>query len=147
MNDGDNFTKTLNYTVTLEARCNPNMNDTHLKWISNKIDKKSNSANLIFESPEACPKADFYNVMLLIKNSVYIIAPVTIVLGIFLAMFGSKFVIVTIFIFSCAITIILLFFLVFQLILPSGSSQVVVWIVLALSIIIGIVVGVRIYNS
>jgi hypothetical protein len=112
-----------------------------LNWIENSIDLKNNSTKLIFESPEACPKANFYNIVLTIKQNIWIFGISTILLGIFLAFFGSKFLIVTIFIFACATTILFFFLLMFQFILPAGSKPEIVWVVLGISIIIGIAAG------
>jgi hypothetical protein len=117
------------------------MTDTNLRWIENSINLNKNSTKLIFESPEACPKANFFNVILTIKQNVWIFGIATILIGVFLAFFGAKFVIVTIFIFTCSTTILFFFLLMFQFILPAGSKPEIVWVVLGISIVIGIVVG------
>lgn len=127
--------------MNIEARCNSNLTDTNLKWISHDIDLNKNSSKIIFESPQACPKADFYNVILFINNNVWFFGIATIVLGIFLAFFGAKLVIITIFIFTCSLTILFFFLLMFQFILPAGSKPGIVWVVLGISLVVGIVVG------
>lgn len=112
-----------------------------LNWIEKSVDLTKNSNKLIFESPEACPKANFYNIVMVIKNNSWIFGVTTIVLGIFLAFLGAKFVTITIFIFACGTTILFFFLLMFQFILPGGSKPEIVWVVLGISIIIGIVAG------
>lgn len=116
------------------------MNET-INWIQKTVDLKTQSTKLIFESPEACPKANFYEVVKIIKENVWIFGIATIILGLFLAFLGSKFVTITIFIFTCATTILFFFLLMFQFILPAGSKPEIVWVVLGISIIIGIIAG------
>ena len=61
--------------------------------------------------------------------------------GLFLNFLGSKFVNVTVYIFTCLLTIIAFFILIFQFILKDGSSQTTFWVVLGISIVIGGVFG------
>lgn len=117
------------------------MTDTNFKWIEHKVNLNQNSSKIIFESPEACPKANFYNIIMVIKQNVWIFGTATILIGIFLAFFGAKLIIVTIFIFTCSITILFFFLLMFQFILPAGSKPEIVWVVLGISIVIGIIAG------
>lgn len=64
-----------------------------------------------------------------------------IVIGIFLNFLGAKFIIFTIFIFTCIITILFFFILIFQFIIKTEAKEGIVWAVLAISLVIGLVFG------
>jgi hypothetical protein len=114
---------------------------TSINWISNSVGTDKNPNSIVFESKLACPKANFYEVWKFLNDNFWIFGVIMIVFGLFLNFLGSKFVNVTVYIFTCLLTIIAFFILMFQFILKDGSSQTTVWVVLGISIVIGGVFG------
>ncbi len=103
------------------------------------LDRNPNT--IVFESKAACSKVNFYQVWKMLNENAWIFGVLMIVFGLFLNFLGSKFVNVTVYIFTCLLTIIGFFILMFQFILKDGSSQTTVWVVLGISIIIGAIFG------
>ena len=112
-----------------------------INWISTSVGEDKNPNSIVFESKVACPKANFYEVWKLLNDNFWIFGVIMIVFGLFLNFLGSKFVNVTVYIFTCLLTIIAVFILVFQFILKDGSSQTTVWVVLGISVVIGAIFG------
>ena len=105
------------------------------------MDINKNPNFISFESKEACPKANFYEVWKILNENYWIFGVLMITMGLFLNFLGAKFVIFTIFIFTCLITILFFFILMFQYILPSGAKPEIVWVVLGMSVILGTILG------
>lgn len=112
-----------------------------INWIETKIGVDRNPNYIEFESKVACPKANFYEVWKMLNDNFWIFGIIMIVFGLFLNFLGSKFVNVTVYIFTCLLTIIAFFILMFQFILKDGSKESTVWVVLAISAVIGAVFG------
>ena len=112
-----------------------------INWITVDVDLNKNPSYVVFESKEACPKANFYEVWKLLNDNFWIFGVTMIVIGLFLNFLGSKFINVTIFIFTCILTILFFFILMFQFILPSGAKPEIVWVVLFIAIVLGAILG------
>jgi hypothetical protein len=94
-----------------------------------------------FQSAEACPKLNFYVIWQFISKFSVIFGAVLILVGLFETFYGAKIMIVTIFLATCMATVTVVFIFLFQFIIPSGGSPAIVWVVLGISILIGIVLG------
>ena len=96
---------------------------------------------LEFASMYACPKTQIYSVWKFIVNKKLIFASIMIVLGIVVMILGLKIFPVTIFIITCASVITIMFIFIYQYIIPSGTVDSIIYVVLAVSIIGGLFVS------
>jgi hypothetical protein len=95
---------------------------------------------ITLETMEACP-LNLYQIWAFFNNYKMFFGTFLIIVGIFLAFFGTKLLAITVFIIITAIVTTLIFIIMFQLIIPKNNSNVIIWVVLGISLVIGIVLG------
>lgn len=94
-----------------------------------------------FATKEACPTFNFFIIASFLERYKIIFGIVLIILGLFLTFVGAKLAAITVFIATTLGVIICTFILMFQFILPGGTAQFVVWIVLGIGLVAGIGIG------
>lgn len=133
-----------NYTTQYKMLCNPNMtNSTEPYKILNSKDFDTNKCEneLIIESKEACPKANFFGIWKFLNDYSYLFGAILIAAGLFGMFFGAKLIVVTIFLITTATTITAVFLFMFYFALPNGGHPAIIWVVLGISIVCGLVLG------
>jgi hypothetical protein len=141
MNSGDacGVDKNKNYTLTLDMVCKANVTDN--PNIIGTIDPTACDNKLTFESDYACPNSKVYIALKFLKQYAFFIGAVFIIFGLFLTFLGNKMLTITIFLVTTIVSITLVFLLFFGFILPGGANPAIVWVVLAISLVIGFVCG------
>ena len=134
---GENST----YLTTFILKCNPDMKRGQFELVKSDFGKDRCENRFEFKTSESCPKVNFYVIWNFVKQFSIIFGAVLILIGIFETFYGSKVMIVTIFLATCMSTITVVFILLFQFIIPSGGNPSIVWVVLGISTIIGILLG------
>lgn len=112
-----------------------------LTMFDSVFDLRSKNNTIKFYSEHACPQIDFYFIWKFITDKKIIFASGLILVGLFLALFGNYFIGPTIFIVCIAAIILFFFIFFFQLVIPSNTNEAVVWVVLAVGVVVGGVVG------
>ena len=64
-----------------------------------------------------------------------------ILIGLFELILGNKILNATIFIVACASVLVVSFLFLYQFVIPAGSNPNIIWVVLGISIVLGIVLG------
>lgn len=131
----------LSYQTTFSLICKSDMKNGEIELISANFDKDRCENSFVFNTKEACPKVNFYVVWEFINKFSIIFGAVLILIGIFETFYGAKVMIVTIFLATCMATVTFVFIFLFQFIIPSGGNPNIVWVVLVISIIVGIIIG------
>jgi hypothetical protein len=136
-----NGTKTY-YTTKFIIKCSPNaeLNKIQLTSYNNFGDDQCEK-RVEFISKEACPLINFYSIWAFAQTYKIFVGLFFIAIGIFLAVFGNKFLIVTFLITTALATVTFLCIVLFAIFIKEGTSIYVVWILLILSTIIGLIVG------
>ena len=97
---------------------------------------------IIFESYYACPLLDFYLIWRKLQEMRILTTIIFVVVGIFLLFFGLKFQKINIFILTLLTSIIILFVLILQYMIPSGGNrEIFFWLTLVISIILGVLIS------
>ena len=96
---------------------------------------------LYFVTHEACAKADFYVIWKFILDFQWIFGIILIIVGLFEAILGKKLLKPTAFILSCGISIVIIFVFFMQYLLPAGTADWIIWVVLVIAACIGIPLG------
>ena len=97
---------------------------------------------IIFESYSACPLLDFYLIWRKLQEMRVVSTIIFVVVGIFLLFFGLKFQKINIFILTLLTSIIILFVLILQYMIPSGGNrEIFFWLTLVISIILGVLIS------
>lgn len=123
-------------------KCNSFMAEKELNITNKQSFNPSLCHNeLIIESKEACPKANFYTIWVFVNKYSFLIGAILMIVGLFETFLGSKLVTITIFIVACAVTVTLVFIFLFQFIIPNNTHHYIVWVVLGISLVLGIVLG------
>jgi len=94
-----------------------------------------------FESKLGCAIVSYNQVWRFLDSNRVIFAIVLIVVGFFLAIAGYRIFIVSLFLAGLLATVAAVMVLAYQFILSKGSKQYVFWIILAVSIVLGALVG------
>jgi hypothetical protein len=92
------------------------------------------------ETKEACP-LNLYQIWTFLNKYSVFFGAFLIIVGLFLAFLGTKLISITIFLIVCSIVTSLIFVIMFQLVIPKNNSNIIVWVVLGISLVIGIVLG------
>jgi hypothetical protein len=141
LNPGDSCT-VGNYTVDLTIICNDTM-PFGAATITNPQDFSVNkcSNKLTIQTREACSDRDLFNIWGFIKAHPEIFGGVLIAIGLFAVFLGYYMIVVTVFIVSAILVVAFVFIILFQFIIPNGVSHTVVWVVLGISIVVGLILA------
>lgn len=142
-NDGETCSKDSTKTnkITWNINCNNDGNNGEIKIDS--IDDQNPCQYIVnASSKNGCPKVNFYVVLNFIEKNRYYIGAFIILIGIFLSLLGLKLLKITMFVVSVIFSLFFLFILIFQLIIPNGTKEFVVYIILGCSLILGIIIGI-----
>ena len=96
---------------------------------------------LYFKTYQACVQADFYVLGKFIDEYNWLFAIILIVIGLFECILGKKLQKVTAFIMSVFFIVIIVVVLAVQFILPAGSPSWSIWLILVISLALGLVLG------
>lgn len=109
----------------------------------NYLSKTLNDKNITIEilTKESCPKINFYVVWYFLDKNKIIFGIILIAVGGYLAFLGKKFDFITIWIIVFVLTFIVVVIFMYQYILPGGTADWVIWVVVAVAVIIGGVLG------
>lgn len=142
LNSGDQCKAdtTKNYSVVWKLICDSTVDGITLETPDFKTDQCINE--ITARTKESCPKVDLNAIWNFLNKYSSFIGAFIILLGIFLAFFGLKILKATMFIVAFLATLFLLFILLFQLILPTGAKDFVIWIIIGCSVILGILLGI-----
>jgi hypothetical protein len=130
------------YKTTLILRCKANLKTgDFLKTRHTNFDNISCSKTIEFDTKEACPKLNFYAIWSFLLSFKVVFGIVLIGIGLFCLTLGSKLMIITLFLTTCICVVTVIFIIFFGILIPDGASIIVVWVVLAISLIIGMLLG------
>lgn len=135
------------HTVKYQIECNKTYYGKYANFIKEKSYFNKATSNgtfetlLYFESQYGCPQIEFYSFWKFINDFDWLFAIILIGVGMFECILGQKLLVATAFIGSCTAVVIIICIIFFQFILPPGPSQWIIWVILGVSIIIGIIVG------
>ena len=139
LNNGDICKDDIRYTVTWELTCSE---DEKIVITSSTFYGNETCNHVVkAKTKDSCPKVNFYVVWSFLNNNSSFIGAIIILIGFFLLFLGLKLLKVTMFITSLLVVLFLCFILFFQLILPTGTKQWVVWTILGCSVLLGIILG------
>jgi hypothetical protein len=127
------------YQVIFELYCNKNVSDLTIKDSKFDVNKQINIIK--FESEHACVQLDLYQIWNFICSKKYIFASIMIALGLFEMLFGNYLIKPTTYIICMTAVVVFVFIFLFQLIIPSGASDAVLWVVLVIGCVIGAIVA------
>lgn len=96
---------------------------------------------LYFKSKYGCPTIDFYTFWKFLNKYDFIFASILILVGIFECILGQKLLVPTAFIITCASVIIVVVIFFFEFILPPGTADWIIWVILFIGLVIGIFAG------
>ena len=106
-----------------------------------KFDPHKRENIIAFRSKQACEKLNLYYIWNFIVKYKVIFASIMIILGLFELLFGNYLIRPTTYIICMAAVVIFTFVLIFQIFIPSGTHEAVVWVVLVISLVLGGVAG------
>lgn len=136
-----NSTEVVKYRI----QCDNTTKSSHVYISGKSYYRKSLNGKketlLYFKSPHACPLYDFYTFWQFIDENQGIFAVIIILIGLFECIFGYKLLVPTSFIITCIGVIVIVAILFFQYILPPGLDDWVIWVILLLSLVVGLVAG------
>lgn len=129
------------YHTTFELYCNSSVDDLEFYDDDQKFDLTQQNNTLRFRSSKSCAQVNFYQIWKFINDKKAIFASVLIAVGLFEAIFGYWLRKPTTFIVCMAIVVVFCFIFFFQLIIPSGTNEAVIWVVLAVGLVVGGILG------
>ncbi len=128
-----------NYTVTYHLSCDENLD--HDKHILEKVEVHDTCKyDLYFRTYGGCPTFNLYAVWNFLLKFKVIFGTILIVQGLFFFTLGAKLVIVTLFT-VCVLLVVGGMFFIFFVVLFTEASPVFVWVILVLSLILGVGLG------
>lgn len=136
--------KVENYNVQFVMKCDTRK-DAKYKDADkfDYISKRLNDKNITIEilTKEACPKINFYIIWYFLDKHKVIFGIILIAIGGFLAFLGKKYDFITIYVIVFILTFVVIVIFMYQYILPGGTADWVIWIVVSVAVIIGVVLG------
>lgn len=110
-------------------------------YFNKQISEGKYETLLYFKSKYGCPTIDFYTFWKFLNTYDYIFATILIIVGIFECFLGQKFLVPTAFIITCAMVLIIVVIFFFEFILPPGTADWIIWVILFIGLVIGIFAG------
>lgn len=133
-----------NNSFTYLLYCDPN-GEKQKHTVTNKEgflnDNGGMDITLNITSKEACKKIDFYFIFKFIQDYKILFVIILILFGLFNCIFGKRFSKFTAFI-LCIIICVVFILVLSQYVLPSGCSEWIIWVMLAVGVILGVTAGV-----
>ena len=140
--NGNNKDDYPNYTTKYKITCDKKKNSKNIYEIMNNFEdfNPNNCLNIIKGSSKyACPTNDYFLQEFLNKNK-YLTCIVLILIGAFLTFVGGKYIIPTAILIGGAFFSLVVIIIVFNLITITSTK--VVWIIIAISFFIGLLLGI-----
>lgn len=142
MNDGETCTEEKNYTLTWNVLCDRGLAEGELRIRdAEKINFDDCSANVWAYSLHGCTLSNYYAVSSFIMRHYIVFFIVFVLAGLFLDFLGSKILKCTLVITAFVVSIGGIFFLLFSVIGLKEVSNTMMWVILASSVIIAVIVA------
>lgn len=133
--------KGTSYSVIYEIQCQASQKEKLILLNSDLFDDTMCINTLQFSSPYGCPDESILSVYRFFENKKFIFASILIILGLFELVLGKKLITPTTYIISASSFTGLVFLFIIQFTIPAHSVNAVLWVVLAISLIVGLVVA------
>ena len=130
--------KNGDYSLQVNLVCDDSK-DTPVVSALKNLGGKAYSAT--FTGKDACPALDFSAIWDFFNENIWLWAIIMIVAGLFICLLGRQLFKVTIFLAATFITIAAILLLFYSTFLKSNTEDWVAWTVLAISLVLGLIVG------
>ena len=147
-----NSDESKNHKIFYILKCNKDQKElkyypdrSYYKRKTTEDNKTFDKTVLYFETKEACEKYNFYVIWQFVNDYSFIFASIIIAFGLFNCIAGNYLAKYTTFL-LILFGVVVLTFILFQFILPSGCAQWIIWVILVIGIIVGCAIGVLVFK-
>lgn len=142
MNDGERCTEEKNYTLTWNILCDHSLAEGELRIREpNRISFDDCSSNIWAYSLHGCTLSNYYAVSSFIMRHYIIFFIIFVIAGLFLDFLGSKILKCTLVITAFVVSIGGIFFLLFSVVGLKEVSNTMMWVILACSVVLAVIVA------
>lgn len=127
------------YGITFEVFCDNEAEDVKYSLNTERTNACRKFVDVHHKS--GCKKGDLNGLWRFVESNAWIFAIVFMVVGAFSLVLGLKLIRPTLFIFGTFSTVALILFLFYVLILPNNVKEWVGWVILSVSVLLGLIVG------